>query len=461
MSRFWRFVRSPRVAVGTLILLGAYCGLATAVPQEGLDSAKHAVWLSQGGPAVSVATFFGLDNAFSAPIFLAIVAVLGLSTAACSWSRTVFARRLWRDRGVLTEGVHARLDGRPDLTLSIPLSGENVAEVVRERLTSAGFKVRAGTKAGYAEKGAIGLFGSPVFHWSLAALMVVIAVGQLGRWEGLIAAPEGGVAIDEAAVYGKLTAGPLAAPHTGWGLRLISYEQNRSHRGVEYGWVPTVALVDGETELLRQRVYTNMPLRYGPLLIHYSNHGLSAVIEAADASGTVLGRKTMIFDFDDATPSGTTTTAIEVDSGAGSSTPVWLSIDARDAQGDLPRALPPSPALNVVIGDRDAPSVTVRSGARTPLPVGGSLRVVSVGSYARLIVVRDWSVTWIYLLMGLAIASLAIAMLVPYRAIWFIVEPKDVGIELRAVVRSAPRDHAFADAAAGILSGSSDAPPDA
>lgn len=78
MTRVWRFLRSPRLALGTLVFLAAYCGTAAWLPWQGPGSAPPA-WFSS----------MHLDHPFSSPVFLAATGLLFLSTAVCTWDRTL------------------------------------------------------------------------------------------------------------------------------------------------------------------------------------------------------------------------------------------------------------------------------------------------------------------------------------------------------------------------------------
>lgn len=83
-----RLLRSPRLALGVLGFLALYCGAAAWLPWQkpGADLAPR--W----------AAALHLDRPFSSPAFLAATGVLFLSTAVCTWDRTVRVAALFRGR---------------------------------------------------------------------------------------------------------------------------------------------------------------------------------------------------------------------------------------------------------------------------------------------------------------------------------------------------------------------------
>jgi hypothetical protein len=192
-------------------------------------------------------------------------------------------------------------------------------------------------------------------------------------------------------------------------------------------------------------VYPNNPLRAGPLLIHNSDYGLSVAIEALDESGAVVGRTNQVLDFDESTTSGTGIAVFDVNDGASHVASVAIEVAARDLKGDLPRLLPPEPSVLVTVDDPAGGSVRqdVRRGGTARLTQGWSLRVTDVGYYARLSVVRDWSVPWIYGVLVVAILGLMQAVLTPYRAVWFRVDSCGSGSSVRMAVFAPRADPGF------------------
>lgn len=433
MTRVVRWARSPRTAIALILLMGVYAAAMTAVPQAALSPEAHAEWIASGAATARVLSALGFDRAFTNPLFLLLAGALAFSTGVCAFDRSTRAVRLWRARGRVDERLAERLRAaRPVATFSDP----DAARAAVERIAAdAGLSCRTGRTAVFAERGALGLAGSPVFHWSLVGLMLVVSLGFLMRWEGLIGVPEGVRTPEAAASYGKLDAGPLAQRHTGYTLSLSNVTEDYRVNGVAYGFVPTVEVRDGERLLASSRVHANRPLRAGPLLIHLADHGLAATFELRDPDGRAIDSTTRIFDFDESTESGTSSSGFDV-SGVAS---ITVEMDARDARGNVPRLLPPAAPVIVTAETADGRierRVTTVGGS-VDLGEGWSLLVTDAGYYARLSVVRDWSVAWIYALLVLATVALVLAILVPYRSVWIRVgEPGGAGVEVAVAAMS-------------------------
>lgn len=446
MLRLWRTLRSRRVALWLIGLLCVYSAAVTLVPQQAMSPEQHARWIADASPVVTLARALGADRAYTSPLFLAMAAALALSTAVCAWERSVRAVRVWRDRGRVSDRVRARLESKPDIEVASSLPASVLADVAAGALTRLGLRVRRGPVLSYAERDAWGLVGSPLFHWSMVALVLVVALGQLTRWEGLMGVPQTGPVVEAQTTYRQLDEGPLALPHTGWELSLAAVQERMRLRGVEYGFTPTIAVSDGRRVLARQAVYPNNPLRYGPLLIHLSDHGLAVHVEVVGPDGGSWGVTDQLVDFSDETSSGTLPSAFLVNDMSGqklADASVW--VEARDRRGVLPRLKPPGEVIvvNVVRRDGSAETTRLAQGESTELGAGYRLFVRDFGYYARLSVVRDWSVGWLYALLGIMTIGVTVALMQPFRCVWFMVREEGDGCVLRANVMHYRRDPLF------------------
>lgn len=444
MNRLLRFARSPRVAIALILGVSIYVGAVTMVPQQPLVPQEHAEWIASGSPFVTLLSGLGLDNAHTNPFFLLLAAALAFSTGVCSWDRTRSALRLWRGRGTVTPALTERLlKIRP---LAVVEGGLDAADAVANDASGTlGMRRRSGRTLSYAERGAAGLFGSPLFHWSLVALIIVVSLGQLTRWEGLVGVAEGKPTAEVLESYRKIDKGPFPAPHTGWQLLVTDLDEDKKIDDVYYGVVPTVALMDGGVRRAEAQVYPNNPLREGPLLIHLSDYGLSVGIEVLDESGVSQGSTDKIIDFDEATESGTIASGFDVNTDTSRIASVSVEVAARDRNGNLPRLRPPNPVAIVTADLADGTHVAQRlgSGQEMALAEGWSLKVTAISYYARLSVVRDWSLPWIYLLLGTATIGLVLAIMVPYRALWLRMDESERGVEMRVVAMQHGRDPYF------------------
>ena len=99
-----------------------------------------------------------------------------------------------------------------------------------------------------AMKGRYGPLGSPLFHWSLTALFVVVALGNLTRSEGLMGVPVGGQLPNHAEEYGRLERGPLYPDrYAGLFIEVPAMASGQVRDGVTIGSIPRVRLLSGGT----------------------------------------------------------------------------------------------------------------------------------------------------------------------------------------------------------------------
>lgn len=155
VSRLWKLLRSPRLALGVLAFLAVYGGLAAWYP-----------WQRPGGPRVPAwALALHLDRPFSSPVFLGAALLLFLSTAACTWDRTLRVAALFRGR-VRPYGFQLPVRAGIDAAAFLAAQGFS-----RPRSGGACFRARAA------------LWGGWVLHLGLLSLMAGV-VAQQGWHDG-------------------------------------------------------------------------------------------------------------------------------------------------------------------------------------------------------------------------------------------------------------------------------------
>ncbi|MBE0476951.1 MAG: cytochrome c biogenesis protein ResB [Coriobacteriia bacterium] len=435
----WRRLRSRRLAVGLILALAAYSALATAVPPDATPS-----WAAH--PAIRL---LGSERPFASPLFLLLAAALTLSTSACSWERTAAALRRARGLGIVTPGALRCLRAAPALPVPASAGPGETLQRAEEALRGLRLRTKRGPRMVEAVAGRAGLLGSPLFHWSLTMLFVVLAFGRLTRAEGQMGVPVGGWREDVRESYGILDEGPLHGADSGVRVGVTEFTADfTDEHGVSRGPAPVVRLSRGGEVFAEQRVYPNRPLRHGSFMVHSTDgYGLSAWISVEGPEGETIDSVQTISDFDTARPSGTSPTVLSLTVG-GEELTVRVSPVARAVwlgeRRTLSRELPRSPRLSVHISpSRESASrdVEIGPGEAVGLPGGYRLRFERLTHYARLSVVDDWSVAPIYALFGTAAAGLALALLVPFRSVRLLLS--EDGREMHAEVAHAHRDAAF------------------
>lgn len=443
-----RILRSRRLAVGLIVGIIGYSVVGTLLPQYGGRVSDVAGWQSTH-PALAVVTrLLDLHNAYSAPLFLALVGLLTLSTGVCAWERTRASLHAWRSAGRVTPGEAARLKSRPDLV--VPVEGLEPAEAMdrtEAALRRGRFAVRRGPALIEASAGRPGLLGSPLFHWTVMLLLVVIALGRLTRADGAIGVPLGGSVVDEASSYGNLHAGPLYPGHSG--LRLAASDlvfDFVDPSGYARGPSPVVSLARGAAVVASQRVYPNNPLRYRTLLIHMDGYGMAAVLSAETSSGKEEARTTSLIDYSGSERSGSTSARVDIGGLGSPGYGAIVTVPVDKSGGQLVERLPADQRAEVSLTNGSGvmgKPVTLRVGESLPLTGGYRLKLASLGYYARLSIADDWSIYPIYLLFVAAAAAISLSVFVLYRRVLVFAREDGDGHVLAAVGRHGRGDPLF------------------
>ncbi|BDG07366.1 cytochrome c biogenesis protein ResB [Anaeromyxobacter paludicola] len=174
------WLRSPRLALGLIAFLAAWCGVGA-----------WASFARGSAPAPGWAAATGLDRPFSSWPFLAGNALLFASTAACALPR--WRRCLAASRGALPPGA-APFPARP---------GQDLESFLRAR----GFARRGDALVRWRA----GFWGGWILHLGLLGLLASVAVQQLFHDEGLFRLASGeAVSLDQPGVVFGRERGPLA-----------------------------------------------------------------------------------------------------------------------------------------------------------------------------------------------------------------------------------------------------------
>lgn len=416
-------LRSRRLAAVLIGALGVYSIVGTLLPQGPANDVLVLEWAQAHPGAEQIAAALGLHQAYSAPLFLILVAILVITTTACAWERTRRALRFVRSLGGLSTSLLGRLANRPEAAFTVAdgVDPRAALAAVAGELESQGFRVRSESKTVDGRAGIAGIWGSPVFHWSLVALMLVAGIGRATRSEGFLALPLEDRVADLHESYLQVDDGPLFGErHTGVVFVAAELDRRYSLGGVEYGPTPLVAAYRDGTEVARGWVRPNSPLRVGSLMVHMVDFGPAVVLALETPDGAEIGRGTFTLDRSETTSSGTSPQEFSLSSEAGEPlVDVRVQVQVfRSASGDAPE--PVSRAIletSTPSATSFGPPVVVTEGEALDLPGGQRIRVAHVKDWVRVSVANDWSVPFIYVLLLLATFGLGVAVLLPARRV--------------------------------------------
>ncbi|MHC4252333.1 MAG: cytochrome c biogenesis protein ResB [Planctomycetota bacterium] len=225
--KIWRTLRSRKLAVVLISLLVALCVLGTVVPQLGEGS--YGEWRRDSPRIAAFVRYLGLDEIYTSAPFIALVAVLALSTLACALSRL---------RG---SGAPRGQRGLGPLLLS------------RHRLA-----------------------GSFVFHVGIVVTLVGGTVSALTRSEDQVTVTEG-KAVPVARRGRPLAERPPTGPegHEFFLVRLDKFHQVLDTRGGLPDYSSDVTVVERGLERKKATVRVNEPFSYRGITFYQGTHGFS------------------------------------------------------------------------------------------------------------------------------------------------------------------------------------------
>ena len=446
IRRVWRgtvrFLSSARLATWLLAIVGLWSLMATLVAQGEPSARTVAAWAASHPAVEPLVATLGLHQAFSSVVFIACILLLVVSTGLCAWQRTKVSIGRTRTLRRAAAADERSLSESHDLEVGCDpaLSASEVLSIATATLDHLGIRTKRRNDLVTAVSPPWSVWGSPVFHWALFALMVTLLVGNLQRSEGLMGVAVGETKADVKESYGTghVHAGPLhdwSAVHRS--IRVDGFEPDFQTGGIDRGPTPLVSVLDGAGQVVvTQRVYPNNTLHAGSLTIYPADWGLAASVSLVNTSGVEVARAVQLVDFSAAATGGTVPAAPLFATHA--QVMVSVSVPLDGTQGNFSDAMPQEPTARRLVATLDGKSLvdrTVSPGEAVALPDGDSLRLNGIGYYARLQVVDDWSIPFLYVGLVVAMIGLTVAVAVRQQIVLVAVLEEPEGVRLAATVR--------------------------
>ena len=415
--------------------------LATFVPQGDASVPEVAAWAVAHPVIEPVVRLLGLHAAFSALLFRIVVVVLAAATTTCAWRRTKIA--IVRMHALRTAaGVDAgSLTAEHDLEIvcNPVLSEAEVLSKAAGALAHLGIRTRQRGALLHSVSPGWAVWGSPVFHWGLVALMLVLLLSGFLRSEGLMGVAVGDTKPDAPGSYGVLEAGGLRD----WqgvqrSIRVDAFDTDYRTGSIDRGPVPTVSVLDGAGNVVKsQRVYPNNPLQIGSLTIHATEFGFAATLAVLDQGGVERGRAVQLIDISEEASGGTVPVeplSLTDDEGNQLVVAVTVPMERRDGQLSVPRERVARVEVFAADGTPMLDEVVARAG-EVVLPTGSTLRLDDLGYYARLSVVDDPAIPFLYVALAVAGIGLTLVVVARQQLVLVTVVGSDDGPVLVANVR--------------------------
>lgn len=345
-----------------------------------------------------------------------LLLLLALSTARCAWQRSRSALRVSRQlRAADTGDVPIIAERAIHIECDPTLDDDRILDITAHALGELGLAPRTRNASIVAVSRPWSVWGSPVFHWALVALIVVVALGGLVRSSGQMGLAVGQTKPDRPESYGLLNAGPLK----GWGaqrsVRVDAFDVDYAIGGVDRGPTPTVSVLGADGAVVAsQRVYPNHILKTGALSIYPADYGLAADVSVLTTAGVELRRATVLLDFSGRAEGGTAPIApLVLDAADGSrSIVVAVSVPLDRVESGYLGRLPERTTARVLVTSPEGEALLDESlvpGGRVTLPTGEQLRLNGVDYYARLQLVDDPTIPLLYAAVAAAMLGLGVA----------------------------------------------------
>jgi cytochrome c biogenesis protein ResB len=418
-KRCWKWVQKPKLAVVLLVYITIYSAIATLLATNsnplGNISGLYPI-INSIRPQLM---YFGLDSPYSSWWLIIPSVFLLISTIACAVTRTQVASRRIQSIRELHDISPETLEQRGICVSSRERTPASFASVLKEYGLTKKEDDTSESDVGVFVKQTWALYASPVFHWTLVLLMIVIFVGVLSRAEGYVRVAESeSVPLNEEYV-GLHTRGLLYRfPVKPLAVRVASTVPNYVVGDIEQGFTAEVELLSASGETLKkQYVYPNNPLVYSSLMIHRVDEiGLAVhfLIAAENGQSDAIiepleyGNEEMEFTLPARIQLHNPDTGQEIEL-------IFLLEPAVDEQGN-PRSVKLSEAEGGIIV-RNAETREkllddmISVGDTIEVFEGLSITLEKVSYMATFSVVDDWSVLPIYLLFALATLLLSVALL--------------------------------------------------
>ncbi|MFC5925882.1 cytochrome c biogenesis protein ResB [Micromonospora vulcania] len=280
----WRQLTSMRTALILLFLLAIAAIPGSVLPQRGISPEKVNQYFVDHPDLAPRLNQIGAFEVFGSVWFSAIYLLLFTSLIGCITPRLRDHVRALRSRPPVAPKRMSRL---PQHTvLSAPTGGAAaIAEVLRRRR----WRVEVRGDEVSAEKGYLKETGNLLFHTSLIAVLIGVALGSWYGWSGnrLLVAGADNAFCNTRQQYAEAKLGPRvdSADLPRFCLRLDDFQARFLASGQPDFFNATVT-VDGPDEPTRTADFSvNSPLRLGDASVYLLGHGYAPVIRYTDRFG--------------------------------------------------------------------------------------------------------------------------------------------------------------------------------
>jgi cytochrome c biogenesis protein len=287
VRRTWRQLTSMRTALLLLFLLALASIPGSFLPQRGLNPVAVQEYFAEHPSLAPVMDRLFLFDVFAAPWFAAVYLLLFVSLIGCLWSRIRLHARALRTPPPAVPRVLSRLpatdrwetDAAPEQVLSAAS-----AELRRWRTAGSGTGLSA-------ERGYLRETGNLLFHVSLVALLVGIAMGGLLGFQGTVLVKEGEGFANTVLAYDDIKPGRRfdAARLVPFNFVLDDFRATYDEDGKALTFDADLRYAeDPDDELKPYRLRVNHPLEVDGAKTYLLGHGYAPKVLVVDQEGNEL-----------------------------------------------------------------------------------------------------------------------------------------------------------------------------
>ncbi len=273
--RFIGIVANLKLAIVLLLIIAVVSIAGTVIEQaESIDFYRQnypeepALY---GFLSWKVILIWGLNHVYSTWWYLSLLVLFGSSLTACTFTRQFPALKTARNWQYYQKPRQFE-----KLALSTKLNTGSLKSLI-PLLETQGYKIFQQDNALYARKGILGKIGPIIVH---AGMLVILSGGIWGIFTGFFAqemVPSG----NTFQVKNIIEAGPFAQAQipTDWSVRVNRFWIDYTNSGAIDQFYSDLSVVDDRgTELKRQTIYVNQPLRYDGVTFYQTNWSIAAVL---------------------------------------------------------------------------------------------------------------------------------------------------------------------------------------
>ncbi|MFI7215574.1 cytochrome c biogenesis protein ResB [Micromonospora maritima] len=281
----WRQLTSMRTALILLFLLAVAAIPGSVLPQRGVNPEKVDEWFADHPDLAPRLDQIGMFEVFGSVWFSAIYLLLFTSLIGCILPRARDHVRALRMRPPAAPKRFARLPQHAVLEAPAAADPEAIAAVLRRRrwrVTVRGNEVSA-------EKGYLKETGNLLFHVSLVAVLLGVALGSWYGWHGnrILVAGADNAFCNTRQQYAEASLGPRvdSADLPPFCLTLEKFEADYLDSGQASRFWATVSVDEPGRDARSAGFSVNSPLRLGSANVYLLGNGYAPVLKYTDRYG--------------------------------------------------------------------------------------------------------------------------------------------------------------------------------